>query len=50
MSKKKDPGDPEHEEVTKLRTGGKTRKATSTKKTAARKPARRKTTAKKPSR
>jgi hypothetical protein len=47
MTKKKDPGDPEHENVTKLRTGGKTRKAASRKKTAARKPARRKAAAKK---
>jgi hypothetical protein len=38
VTKKKDPGEPEHEDVTKLGTGGKTRKPTS-KKTSARKKA-----------
>jgi hypothetical protein len=36
VTKRKDPGEPEHEDVTKLRTGGKTRK-TAKGKTAARK-------------
>jgi len=45
VTKRKDPGEPEHEDVTKLRTGGKTRKAA--KKKTAKTGAARKTAARK---
>jgi hypothetical protein len=48
VTKRKDPGEPEHEDVTKLRTGGKSGKGTKRKSAAKRKStAKRKSGAKK---